>query len=287
MLDIAGRVQKLQELKKKKAWTSKCTTWPTDLQAEIILGMKEAEKEVVKKLKELGMIDSLVKANVLFKHRHSGDITILNSGTAGYITNENAPDKLDVLSVEELMDLENGILLEHIDASKSSATQTLTEIIAENLCSRDETANELEYEDALENCEHFKIGKCEFQDPLSRPPRVFHWIGCEYPGCLKWWHESCMGVTLKSTQERERYKFVCLNHDSDDLFTDKVTATAEDSGILERDNIPNPPFEETHNRLLSKENYVEYDGQVFHIAQFLSLQEGKVYNQILEELCTG
>ncbi|KAL9977288.1 hypothetical protein ACROYT_G014677 [Oculina patagonica] len=277
MLDIAGRVQKLQELKKKKARTSKSTSWPTDLQAEIMLGMKEAEKEVVKTLKELAMIDSLVKANVLFKHQHSGDITILNGGTAAYITNENAPDELDVLSMEELVDLENGILLEHIDASRSSTTQTLTEIIAENLCSRDDTANELEDEDAPENCEHFKIGKCKFQDPLYRPPRVFHWIGCEYPGCLKWWHESCMGVTFKSTQERERYKFVCPNHDSDDLFTDKVTVTAEDGGVLERDNIANPPFEETHNRLLSNENYVEYDGQVFHIAHFLSLQEGKVY----------
>ena len=56
-----------------------------------------------------------------------------------------------------------------------------------------------------------------------------------------------------------------------------MTATAEDSGVLERDNFPNPPSEEIHNRLLSKENYVEYDGQVFHIAKFLSLQEGKVY----------
>ncbi|KAL9964711.1 hypothetical protein ACROYT_G028388 [Oculina patagonica] len=163
--------------------------------------------------------------------------------------------------MKELVDLENGILLEHIDANRSSTTQTLTEIIAENLCSRDDTANELEDEDAPENCEHFKIGKCKFQDPLYRPPRVFHWIGCEYPGCLKWWHESCMGVTFKSTQERERYKFVCPNHDSDDLFTDKVTVTAKDGGVLKRDNIANPPFEETHNRLLSNENYVEYDGQ--------------------------
>lgn len=86
-----------------------------------------------------------------------------------------------------------------------------------------------------------------------------------------------MGVTFKSTEERERYKFVSPSHDSDDLFTDKVTATAEDGGVLERDNFPKPPSEEIHNRLLSKENYVEYDGQVFHIAKFLSLQEGKVY----------
>lgn len=62
--------------------------------------MKEAEKEVVKTFEELGMTDSLVKANVLFQHQHSGDITVLNSGTTAYITDENTPDELDVLSVE-------------------------------------------------------------------------------------------------------------------------------------------------------------------------------------------
>lgn len=257
-------------LKKKKPRSSKSTTRPADLQAETKLGMKEAEKEVVKTFEELGMTDSLVKANILFQHQHSGNITVLNSGTTAYITNKNTPDELDVLSVEELVDLENGILLEHIDASRSSATQSLTEVIAEDLCSRDETADEVEDEDAPENCEHFKQGKCRLQDPLFRQPRVFHWIGCEYPGCLKWWHEACMGVTFKSTEERERYKFVCPSHDSDDLFTDKVTATAEDSGVLERDNFPNPPSEEIHNRLLTKKTYVECDGQVFHIAHFLS-----------------
>ena len=50
----------------------------------------------------------------------------------------NTPDELDVLSVEELVALENGILLEQIDASRSSATRSLTEVIAEDLCSRDE-----------------------------------------------------------------------------------------------------------------------------------------------------
>jgi len=73
------------------------------------------------------------------------------------------------------VDLENGILLEHINASRSSATQSLTEVIAEELCSRDETPDVEEDEDAPENCEHFKQGKCRFQDPLFRQPRV--WIG--------------------------------------------------------------------------------------------------------------
>ena len=95
---------------------------------------------------------------MLFKH-DSGDISVLNVATATYIINKNTPDELDVVSVEDLMDLENGILLEHIDKGGSRATQTsLSEVIAENLCIIDE--------DAPENCEHFKQGKCKFQVPL-------------------------------------------------------------------------------------------------------------------------
>ena len=46
--------------------------------------------------------------------------------------------------------MKNGIFLEHIGMCRSSVTQTLCEVIAENLCNTDAAANEEDDENAPE-----------------------------------------------------------------------------------------------------------------------------------------
>ena len=70
MLDITGKVIRLMEIKHKgrinKVVEELEVTWPTNLQQEIVEGMKTAEKEVLKTMEGIGMIPGLRAANVVF-----------------------------------------------------------------------------------------------------------------------------------------------------------------------------------------------------------------------------
>ena len=69
MLDIPARVIKLLELKyrNKHRDTYENTAWPHNLESEVIEGMKEAEREIVKTMDEMEMIPGLRVANVIYK----------------------------------------------------------------------------------------------------------------------------------------------------------------------------------------------------------------------------
>lgn len=67
--------------------------------------------------------------------------------------------------------------------------------------------------------------------PTFKPPSTTHWIGCDFPECGRWFHESCLGLKFLSDMERQRYAFVCKPHDNIsglDMFTDRVTASVSD-----------------------------------------------------------
>ena len=61
-------------------------TWPTNLQQEIVEGMKTAEKEVLKTMQGIGMIPGLRAANVVFQNQRTGDLTMLNSATTAFVS---------------------------------------------------------------------------------------------------------------------------------------------------------------------------------------------------------
>lgn len=68
MLDLASRVQKLEELKlgvRKDVQDVKLPNWPENIDDELKAGMIMAEREVLKTLKLLGMLPALVKGNIL------------------------------------------------------------------------------------------------------------------------------------------------------------------------------------------------------------------------------
>lgn len=166
----------------------------------------------------------------------------------------------------------------------------LAGIIAQT-SSEEDPENELDEGDP-ENCQLFKRGICKFQEQGFVEPKTVHWIGCEFPDCGKWWHEICLGIKFKAEEERNRYSFICPDHECDiaEIYPDqqKLKATTQDKSILENNDIcAHIIWQENANsekrrreqkyEVTRPDNYIEYKGQVYHIANFLSLQIGKAY----------
>lgn len=92
MLDIAGRVIRLMELKHKERTKSVMqpeVTWSANLQQDIVQGIKKAEKEVLKTMEEMGMIPGLRAANVVYQNQRTGEITMLNSASSAFGVKHN------------------------------------------------------------------------------------------------------------------------------------------------------------------------------------------------------
>lgn len=88
MLEISARTVKLLKLKYKGWWlTSKHnhSAGPTNLEKEIIEGIKYAEREVLKTVEEMGMVPGLREANIVYKNPKTGELTCLNTATEVYI----------------------------------------------------------------------------------------------------------------------------------------------------------------------------------------------------------
>lgn len=138
------------------------------------------------------------------------------------------------------------------------------------------------------------LSHCNFVDATFEPPLTTHWIGCDFPECGRWFHESCLGLKFSSDIERQRYAFVCKSHDNIsglDMFSDCVTVSVSDKSMQVEDEelilgsaaiktarrstyIPGTSSTEQ----LLPPNYMEYEGKFYHIANFRSLQQGEVYN---------
>ena len=174
-----------------------------------------------------------------------------------------------------------------------SSAYGLTDIAASAQTSKTTQAELPEDEDDDDDpsqCHLYQSGACKYMDKNFRAPANTHWLGCDYPGCGNWFHESCLGVKFASDFERENYAFVCKAHDSvKDIFNNQVTAKATDYNILDEELSEAQPPSKRLRRTQYKEgsslfneqtvrpNYVEYEGLFYHIAEFLSLHQGKVY----------
>ena len=86
MLDIPGRVIRQHKGRINKVVEELEVTWPTNLQQEIVEGMKTAEKEVLKTIEGIGMIPGLRAANVVFQNQRTGDLTMLNSAATAFVS---------------------------------------------------------------------------------------------------------------------------------------------------------------------------------------------------------
>ena len=113
-LALASRVQKLEELKlgeRKEAQDMELPNWPEN-NDESKAGLTMAEREVLKTLKLLGMLPALVKGNIL---KLDGDDININTPELGTFVVWDTPDENEVISSEELCDLDNEVLLTAIE----------------------------------------------------------------------------------------------------------------------------------------------------------------------------
>ena len=156
------------------------------------------------------------------------------------------------------------------------------------------TDETIEDDDDPSHCNFCQGGTCKYIDATFKPPSTTYWIGCDFPECGRWFHESCLGLKFSSDMERQRYAFVCKSHDNIsglDMFSDRVTASVtdismqvEDEELIEGSAAIKTARRSTYSagtsstEQLLPPNYVEYEGEFYHIENFLSLQQGKVYN---------
>ena len=152
-------------------------------------------------------------------------------------------------------------------------------------------------EDSPKHCSFFKEKKCKYLDKSFKPPHNTRWIGCSYPNCQFWYHEQCLSLQFTTDQERHDYTLICPKHNNvREHFSTKLAALASDEHSLLDENVfleplpkrlrvskkTNSPKHQIDYSL--RPNYVEHEGQYYHIAEFLSLQEGKVYRPATSRL---
>lgn len=100
--------------------------------------------------------------------------------------------------------------------------------------------------------------------------------------CELWYHTDCLGLSFKSKCEESRYLFSCSRHKEEIenlTYRVEVPKAEMESSILDEKSTLRHARKELSGRQSTKVNptFVEYQGNVYHISRFLSLQVGKVY----------
>ena len=100
------------------------------------------------------------------------------------------------------------------------------------------TDETIEDNDDPSHCNFFQAHTCKYVDATFKPPSTTHSIGCDFPECGRWFHESCRGLKFSSDMERQRYAFVCKSHDNIsglNMFSAYVTASVSDKSMQVED----------------------------------------------------
>ena len=227
MLDLlqnGGRIVKLEELRNSKTPGDAAATWPALIDDET-----------------LGMLPLLTSSNIL-RTGENGDIIYINPGMETNLVDITfEPEENECMTVDELLDLDNDILCSVAEANEQCYSHSLTDLAASSAQAAymakgtDET---IEDDDDPSHCNFFPAGTCKYVDATFKPPSTTHWIGCDFPECGRWFHESCIGLKFSSDMERQRYAFVCKSHDNIsglDMFSDRVTASVSDKSMQVED----------------------------------------------------
>ena len=236
----------------------------------------------------LGMLPALCRGNVL-KLEGSEIICINPPGMETFASwgGETEPDENIVIAHEDLLELDNVVLLESIGEASHDHRRALTGLAARASLAE---VDDYEDEDSPAQCSLFAKRQCKYQDGAFKPPRHTMWIGCSYPSCNRWYHEQCLSLLFKTEESRRTYTLICPEHTNHrEHFQNKIVALASDPHSLESENISLQPLSKRMRTQRTgtnaehctdysiRPNYVDYEGQYFHMAEFLSLQEGKVY----------
>lgn len=118
LLQICGRIVKLEELRNGKTPGDAAATWPALIDDEILSGIVEAEREVIKTMETLGVLPLLTSSNIL-QTGENGDIIYINPGMETNLVDITfQPEENECMTVDELLDLDNDILCSVAEANE-------------------------------------------------------------------------------------------------------------------------------------------------------------------------
>lgn len=104
------------------------------------------------------------------------------------------PGKTKVVEIEELLDLNNGVLFQSLNKQiESNHYNILSDLAAASFNgtqsdNEDEGTSHVEDDgdDSPRNCVLYGQGKCLYLTKNYRRPKETSWIGCEFPNCNDW-----------------------------------------------------------------------------------------------------
>lgn len=120
MIDLSGRIQRLKEIKiTENGYPSVPTSeWPSDVESEIIEGMKDADREIMRTIEMLGMIPVLEKGNVIKKY---GDRLVYLNRDVEILLNriEDCPvDETQIIDIDDILDIDNDVFLQSVEGQE-------------------------------------------------------------------------------------------------------------------------------------------------------------------------
>ena len=217
LLQIWGRIVKLEELRNRNTKGNAAASWPALVDDETVSGIVEAEREVIKTMETLGMLPLLTSSNIL-RASENGDIIYINPGMEMTLVDINfEPEENECMTADE-----------------QCYSHSLTDLAAsstQGACMAEGTDETVEDDDDPSHCNFFQAGTFKYADATFKPPSNTHWIGCDFSKCGRWFHELCLGLKFSSDLERQRYGFVCKSHDDINgpaMFRDCITASVSD-----------------------------------------------------------
>ena len=273
MLDLASRLEELKLGVRKEVQDMKLPNWSENIDDELKAGMIMAEREVLKSLKLLGMLPALVKGNIL--KSEVDDIINMNTPELGAFVVWDAPDENEVISSEELFDLDNEVLLTAIEDHSNNHCSTFVDLAAMASLETDQDGADEDDEEDSPTRSFYKDKKCKYLDKSFKPPKNTRCIGCSYPSCNAWYNSIC---NSQQTKKDKIYTLICLTDNNiREHFRNKLAALASDKHSLVDEN--DVSLESLPKRLrVSKKstsakhqtdysirpNYVEHEGQYYH-----------------------
>ena len=136
-----------------------------------------ADKQVLKTIESLEMLPKLQKGNVVRKE--GGKLIYLNRAVETWIDSKDfMPDETKVVDIEELLDLDNGILLQSLSEQMENNHHNMLSDLAATATSstiRDNNDDEDNYDDdddddygSPRNCVLYGKGNCLYRTALIR-----------------------------------------------------------------------------------------------------------------------